>query len=91
MRDLWLLKMLLARSLPPELMSWRKMNVCLWSEPRCGMMVDFVLWKGMVLFSVSMDEIGFCLLGAVSFGVAERGESFWWSFGLGDELLVLLH
>ena len=54
-------------------------------------MVDFVLWKGMVLFSVSMDEIGFCLLGAVSFGVAERGESFWWSFGLGDELLVLLH
>lgn len=46
------------------------------------MMVDFVLWKGMVLFSVSMDEIGFCLpvrflLALLSEGSLSGGPFVW--------------
>ena len=66
------------------------MNICVCSEQRCGMMVEFVLGKWRVSLRVSVAESDFGLLVAVSLAGAEREGSFWWPFDFGDELLIFV-
>lgn len=66
------------------------MNVCVCSEPRCAMMVEFMLGKWRVSLSMPVAESDFGLLVAVSLAGAEREGSFWWPFDFGDELILIL-